>query len=91
MGFGGPHSRVIPCEMCGEMFFPASLKFHMKACVLKQASVEMPCPTCEKVFLRYNASQTVHRSVNALTHPHVQPIHPFIAWCVHRLTTAGTL
>jgi ribosomal protein S27E len=52
MGFGGPHSRAIACSMCGDMFFPASLKFHEKACVLKQAAFELPCPTCDKVFLR---------------------------------------
>eukprot|EP00931_Biecheleriopsis_adriatica_P057904 TRINITY_DN34387_c0_g1_i1.p1 TRINITY_DN34387_c0_g1~~TRINITY_DN34387_c0_g1_i1.p1 ORF type:complete len:408 (+),score=52.59 TRINITY_DN34387_c0_g1_i1:44-1225(+) len=38
--------RTVPCEMCGQMFFPASLKFHQKACKEKMAKAIVECPYC---------------------------------------------
>ena len=42
------HSRAVGCELCGQLFFPSSLPFHMKQCQIKQAFVEVPCPHCDK-------------------------------------------
>mmetsp|Transcript_102374 Transcript_102374/g.180430 ORF Transcript_102374/g.180430 Transcript_102374/m.180430 type:complete len:877 (-) Transcript_102374:70-2700(-) len=41
-----PPSRAVPCNLCGQMFFPASLKFHMKTCQERQQKMIMECPYC---------------------------------------------
>ncbi|KAF4695388.1 hypothetical protein FOZ60_004879 [Perkinsus olseni] len=43
----GPHRRAVPCPSCGQHFFPQSLRFHLKSCVVKQQHVELPCPFCD--------------------------------------------
>ena len=43
---GGP-PRTVQCGSCGQMFFPASLRFHVKACKKKQANLDVPCPHCD--------------------------------------------
>lgn len=48
----GPARRAKPCPLCGEMFFPASLPFHMKACEKKQATQFVRCPFCSKDYRR---------------------------------------
>jgi len=42
-----PPPRAIPCPMCGEGFFKASLPFHLKSCEQKQANLIVPCPYCQ--------------------------------------------
>lgn len=39
--------RAQPCELCGQMFFPASLKFHMKRCQEKQQFIMTECAYCQ--------------------------------------------
>ena len=46
----GFHKRAITCELCGQQFFPSSLPFHLKSCVVKQQYVEVPCPHCDEPF-----------------------------------------
>ena len=46
------HKRAVNCELCGKQFFPASLKFHMKACKVKMANLEIPCQFCDAPFKR---------------------------------------
>eukprot|EP00657_Telonema_sp_P-1_P005023 TRINITY_DN22123_c0_g1_i1.p1 TRINITY_DN22123_c0_g1~~TRINITY_DN22123_c0_g1_i1.p1 ORF type:complete len:106 (+),score=34.58 TRINITY_DN22123_c0_g1_i1:49-366(+) len=41
------HRRAQPCDLCGQMFFPASMGFHRKACLQKQAVLPRPCPYCD--------------------------------------------
>ena len=41
------HKRAIPCDICGQNFFPSSLPFHQKQCAVKQQFVEVPCPFCD--------------------------------------------
>lgn len=38
--------RAQPCPHCGQMFFPASLRFHMKRCQEKQDAVKTECAYC---------------------------------------------
>lgn len=38
--------RAVACELCGQMFFPASLKFHQKTCQEKQAKTMTECAYC---------------------------------------------
>lgn len=42
----GPHSRAVPCPICHEKFFPASLPFHQKQCEKRQSKRIVPCPYC---------------------------------------------
>ena len=42
-----PPPRAIPCPLCGEGFFKASLPFHLKSCEQKQANLVVPCPYCQ--------------------------------------------
>ena len=46
------HRNAIACSICGKMFFPASLKFHEKACIKAAAFIEIPCSHCDQPFLR---------------------------------------
>mmetsp|Transcript_72636 Transcript_72636/g.166629 ORF Transcript_72636/g.166629 Transcript_72636/m.166629 type:complete len:911 (-) Transcript_72636:231-2963(-) len=46
------HSRAVACPTCGGKFFPRSLPFHAKSCAKKSALVELPCPFCDKLFVR---------------------------------------
>ena len=41
--------NAVLCKTCGGKFFAASLKFHMKACEIKQQSIEIPCPACDEM------------------------------------------
>eukprot|EP00434_Breviolum_minutum_P011456 symbB.v1.2.010102.t1/scaffold656.1/size175949/4 len=43
----GPESRAVPCPLCNEKFFPASLKFHIKQCEKKRATRIVNCPYCK--------------------------------------------
>jgi hypothetical protein len=47
------HRRAVACDLCGQQFFPSSLPFHMKSCVVKQQYVEVPCPNCDEPFRQY--------------------------------------
>lgn len=38
--------RAVACSLCGQMFFPASLKFHQKTCKEKQERAAIDCPYC---------------------------------------------
>lgn len=42
------HRRALPCDICGQQFFPSSLPFHMKQCLVKQKFVEVPCQFCDQ-------------------------------------------
>jgi len=42
-----PPPRAIPCPLCGEGFFKASLPFHLKSCEQKQVNLVVPCPYCQ--------------------------------------------
>ncbi|KAF4676275.1 hypothetical protein FOL47_006431 [Perkinsus chesapeaki] len=50
----GPHRRAVPCPSCGQNFFPQSLRFHLKSCIVKQQHVELPCPFCDTPVKRHN-------------------------------------
>lgn len=43
----GPADRAVPCPLCNEKFFPASLKFHVKQCEKKRATRIVNCPYCQ--------------------------------------------
>lgn len=43
----GPEARAVPCPLCNEKFFPASLKFHQKQCEKKRATRIVNCPYCK--------------------------------------------
>eukprot|EP00959_Pyramimonas_sp_CCMP1952_P075489 1577756-Pyramimonas_sp.AAC.1 len=60
MGFG-PHARAESCEMCGERFFPSSLKFHQKVCAKKHMTTELPCPYCDRTFWRIELQAHVQK------------------------------
>lgn len=42
----GPAKRAVPCPLCNEKFFPASLPFHQKQCEKRRATRVVPCPYC---------------------------------------------
>ena len=46
------HKRAKPCPICGQMFFPSSLPFHMKECEKKAARQTIPCHYCDQEFTR---------------------------------------
>ena len=46
------HKRAKPCPICGQMFFPGSLPFHMKECEKKAARVQLPCQYCDQEHLK---------------------------------------
>ena len=58
---GAPAARAVACHICGKQFFPASLKFHVKACEKKQATIEVPCPFCDMDVRRCDMEQHVRR------------------------------
>lgn len=43
---GPSRARAVPCELCGQMFFPASLKFHQKSCRTRLEKIIVQCPYC---------------------------------------------
>lgn len=43
----GPAARAVPCPLCNEKFFPASLPFHQKQCEKRMAKRVVPCPYCK--------------------------------------------
>jgi hypothetical protein len=47
------------------MFFPASLRFHIKACKMKQANLEVPCPHCDVEVKRASLPQHLRRCAAA--------------------------
>lgn len=51
------HRRAIPCELCGQNFFPSSLPFHKKQCEVKQRFVEVPCPDCDEAVRNCDLNQ----------------------------------
>ena len=55
------HSRSVACELCGQQFFPSSLPFHIKQCVVKQQFVEVPCPHCDTAVLNCELDNHVKR------------------------------
>lgn len=44
-GKGKPNA--VPCLLCGQLFFSASMRFHQKQCAKRQCFVSVPCPNCE--------------------------------------------
>lgn len=48
----GRHTRAVPCPSCGQQFFPQSLRFHLKSCLVKQQHIELPCPFCDTPLKR---------------------------------------
>jgi uncharacterized Zn-finger protein len=52
MALSGPAARAVQCPLCGDMFFPASMKFHLKACEKKQAATLVQCPYCSREYPR---------------------------------------
>ena len=55
------HKRAIPCEICGQNFFPSSLPFHQKQCAVKQQFIEVPCPHCDLPVQNYLLNQHMAR------------------------------
>ena len=55
------HKRAIPCEICGQNFFPSSLPFHKKQCAVKQRFVEVPCPFCDLPIQNYLLNEHIAR------------------------------
>lgn len=51
------HRRAIPCDLCGQHFFPSSLPFHIKQCEVKQRFVEVPCPDCDEAVRNCDLNQ----------------------------------
>eukprot|EP00930_Biecheleria_cincta_P085767 TRINITY_DN75133_c0_g1_i1.p1 TRINITY_DN75133_c0_g1~~TRINITY_DN75133_c0_g1_i1.p1 ORF type:complete len:481 (-),score=80.96 TRINITY_DN75133_c0_g1_i1:47-1489(-) len=43
----GPEARAVPCPLCNEKFFPASLPFHQKQCEKRMSKRVVPCPYCK--------------------------------------------
>lgn len=72
MAFRGPPRRAITCKMCGQQFFPASMKFHVKACKKKQAAMPVPCPYCDVEYPRsefeHHTKHCRHRPADAHAH-----------------------
>ena len=54
------HRRAVSCDLCGQQFFPSSLPFHMKSCVIKQQYVEVPCPHCDEPFRQCDLQHHIH-------------------------------
>eukprot|EP00746_Dinoflagellata_sp_MGD_P010824 gnl/MRDRNA2_/MRDRNA2_122495_c0_seq1.p1 gnl/MRDRNA2_/MRDRNA2_122495_c0~~gnl/MRDRNA2_/MRDRNA2_122495_c0_seq1.p1 ORF type:complete len:530 (+),score=54.94 gnl/MRDRNA2_/MRDRNA2_122495_c0_seq1:95-1684(+) len=50
--------NAVPCFLCGNQFFPASLRFHQKQCRKRQPFVSVQCPHCK--FLVPEASYAGH-------------------------------
>ncbi|CAN0410948.1 unnamed protein product [Scytosiphon promiscuus] len=45
------HRRAKTCRLCGQKYFPASLKFHVKVCAKKEENrIELSCDHCNKRF-----------------------------------------
>lgn len=65
-----PGKRAITCNMCGQQFFPASLKFHQKACAKKQAALLVPCGYCDAEYTR---AELNHHMLNCRMRPHDAP------------------
>lgn len=42
----GPHNRAVPCPLCNEKFFPASLPFHQRQCQKRRGARVVNCPYC---------------------------------------------
>jgi hypothetical protein len=61
------HRRAVACELCGQQFFPSSLPFHMKACVVKQQFVEVPCPNCDEPFRQCELQNHIQRDCKRRT------------------------
>ena len=55
------HKRAVQCELCGQQFFPSSLPFHMKSCVVKQQFVEVPCPHCDEAVRQCDLSHHISK------------------------------
>ena len=55
------HKRAIPCEICGQNFFPSSLPFHQKQCAVKQQFIEVPCPHCDIAVPNYQLNHHIAR------------------------------
>lgn len=55
------HRRAVACELCGGQFFPSSLPFHQKQCVVKQQFVELPCPFCDTSVRSWQMGQHISR------------------------------
>lgn len=50
--------NAVPCLLCNNQFFPASLRFHQKQCRKRQWFVSVSCPSCN--FLVPEASLANH-------------------------------
>ncbi|KAJ1490517.1 hypothetical protein T484DRAFT_1884231 [Baffinella frigidus] len=48
-----PPPRALACDLCGQMFFKASMPFHVKQCIVKSAAIQVPCPGCEIEYPRF--------------------------------------
>lgn len=59
--FMAHHRRAVACDLCGQQFFPSSLPFHMKACVVKQQYVDVPCPHCDEPFRQCDLKLHIQR------------------------------
>ena len=52
-----PPPRAITCDLCGKQFFPASMKFHQKACAIRRANLEFPCSYCDRPFKKVDLDE----------------------------------
>eukprot|EP00937_MAST-01D_sp_MAST-1D-sp2_P002286 g2286.t1 len=57
--------KAVACPICGQLFFPASLKFHVKACAAKHEAMEVPCQFCDAPFRRSEMPAHLKRCAKA--------------------------
>jgi len=57
----GPHNRAVPCPLCHEKFFPASLPFHQKQCQKRQSARVVPCPYCGTEVKQLDLPSHLHK------------------------------
>lgn len=60
------HSRAVLCELCGKQFFPSSLPFHQKQCVVKQQFMELPCPHCDTPVMSWQMGHHISRECKSI-------------------------
>lgn len=61
--------RAVPCEHCGRMFFPASLKIHQKTCRDRQQKVLTECLYCGLEMPQAELDEHLKRCKKALAVP----------------------
>ena len=70
------HRRAISCDLCGQQFFPSSLPFHMKQCLVKQQFVEVPCPYCDQAVRNSEMDRHLAKGCNKVGSSSSKPQRP---------------